>query len=293
MVDFCKDRTVIITGAGGGLGRAYALALGLEGANVVVNDINPDTASKTVEDIITNGGRAIIDTNDITSYDASFDIVASAIKEFGSLHAVINNAGNNRDRMFTSLSEDDWDQVIRVHLKGHFCISSHAAKYWRQKSKEGNAVNARIINTSSGAGLQGSIGQTNYSAAKGGILSLTLNQSAELKRYGITANAVAPQGRTGMTEEVFADMMKVPEDGSFDKFDPANVAPLICFLVSEKSSNINGICFESFGGKLSISEGWKTGPIKDKGERYNVQELGEVISELVAITPPAQKVYGS
>ena len=293
MVDFCKDRTVIITGAGGGFGRAYALALGLEGANVVVNDINADTASKTVEDIISNGGRAIIDTNDITSYDASFDIVDSAIKEFGSLHAVINNAGNNRDRMFTSLSEDDWDQVIRVHLKGHFCISSHAAKYWRQKSKEGNAVNARIINTSSGAGLQGSIGQTNYSAAKGGILSLTLNQSAELKRYGITANAVAPQGRTGMTEEVFADMMKVPEDGSFDKFDPANVAPLICFLVSEKSSNISGICFESFGGKLSISEGWKTGPIKDKGERYHVQEIGEVISELVAITPPAQKVYGS
>ena len=293
MVDFCKDRTVIITGAGGGFGRAYALALGLEGANVVVNDINADTASKTVEDIISNGGRAIIDTNDITSYDASFDIVDSAIKEFGSLHAVINNAGNNRDRMFTSLSEDDWDQVIRVHLKGHFCISSHAAKYWRQQSKEGNAVNARIINTSSGAGLQGSIGQTNYSAAKGGILSLTLNQSAELKRYGITANAVAPQGRTGMTEKVFADMMKVPEDGSFDKFDPANVAPLICFLVSEKSSNISGICFESFGGKISISEGWKTGPIKDKGERYHVQELGEVISELVAITPPAQKVYGS
>ena len=293
MVDFCKDRTVIITGAGGGFGRAYALALGLEGANVVVNDINADTASKTVEDIISNGGRAIIDTNDITSYDASFDIVDSAIKEFGSLHAVINNAGNNRDRMFTSLSEDDWDQVIRVHLKGHFCISSHAAKYWRQQSKEGNAVNARIINTSSGAGLQGSIGQTNYSAAKGGILTLTLNQSAELKRYGITANAVAPQGRTGMTEEVFADMMKVPEDGSFDKFDPSNVAPLICFLVSERSSNINGICFESFGGKLSISQGWKTGPIKDKGERYHVEELGEVISELVAITPPGQKVYGS
>jgi NAD(P)-dependent dehydrogenase (short-subunit alcohol dehydrogenase family) len=293
MVDFCKDRTVIITGAGGGLGRAYALALGLEGANVVVNDINPDTARKTVEDVVSNGGRAIINTNDITSYDESFDIVATAIKEFGSLHAVINNAGNNRDRMFTSLSEDDWDQVIRVHLKGHFCISSHAAKYWRQQSKEGNDVNARIINTSSGAGLQGSVGQTNYSAAKGGILTLTLNQSAELKRYGITANAVAPQGRTGMTEEVFADMMKVPEDGSFDKFDPSNVAPLICFLVSERSSNINGICFESFGGKLSISQGWKTGPIKDKGERYHVEELGEVISELVAITPPGQKVYGS
>ena len=293
MSAFCKDRTVIITGAGGGLGRSYALALGTEGANVIVNDINPITAEKTVYDIISSGGNAIANTDDITCYDASFDIVNSAIKEFGNLHAVINNAGNNRDRMFTSLSEDDWDQVIRVHLKGHFCISSHAAKYWRQQSKEGKSVNARIINTSSGAGLQGSVGQTNYSAAKGGILSLTLNQSAELKRYGITANAVAPQGRTGMTEEVFADMMKIPEDGSFDKFDPANVAPLICFLVSEKSSHISGICFESFGGKLSIAEGWKTGPIKDKGARYKVHEIDEVISELVAITPAAQKVYGS
>jgi len=293
MSAFCKDRTVIITGAGGGLGRSYALALGTEGANVIVNDINPITAEKTVYDIISSGGNAIANTDDITCYDASFDIVNSAIKEFGNLHAVINNAGNNRDRMFTSLSEDDWDQVIRVHLKGHFCISSHAAKYWRQQSKEGKSVNARIINTSSGAGLQGSVGQTNYSAAKGGILSLTLNQSAELKRYGITANAVAPQGRTGMTEEVFADMMKIPEDGSFDKFDPANVAPLICFLVSEKSSHINGICFESFGGKLSIAEGWKTGPIKDKGARYKVHEIGDVIYALVAITPAAQKVYGS
>jgi len=229
----------------------------------------------------------------ILTLDAAFDIVKSAIDAFGDLHAVVNNAGNNRDRMFTSLSEDDWDQVIRVHLKGHFCISSHAAKYWRQQSKEGKEVNARIINTSSGAGLQGSVGQTNYSAAKGGILTLTLNQAAELGRYGITANAVAPQGRTGMTEEVFADMMKIPEDGSFDKFDPANVAPLICYLVSEKSSHVTGHCFESFGGKLSIAEGWKTGPVEDKGERYDVSEVGDVIARLTDITPPAQKVYGS
>ena len=293
MGDFCKDRTVIITGAGGGLGRAYALALGAESANVVVNDINETTASETVNLIKDTGGNAIVNLGDITDYDSAFDIVKSAIDEFGDLHAVVNNAGNNRDRMFTSLSEDDWDQVIRVHLKGHFCISSHAAKYWRQQSKEGKAVNARIINTSSGAGLQGSVGQTNYSAAKGGILTLTLNQSAELARYGITANAVAPQGRTGMTEEVFADMMKVPEDGSFDKFDPANVAPLICYLVSEKSSHVNGHCFESFGGKLSIAQGWKTGPVKDKGERYAVDEIGDIIAELETITPPAQKVYGS
>ena len=293
MGDFCQGRTVIITGAGGGLGRAYALALGAEGANVVVNDINPETAQAAVDTITSAGGNAIVNLGDITSYDAAFDIVKSAIDEFGDLHAVVNNAGNNRDRMFTSLSEDDWDQVIRVHLKGHFCISSHAAKYWRQQSKEGKEVNARIINTSSGAGLQGSIGQTNYSAAKAGILTLTLNQAAELGRYGITANAVAPQGRTGMTEEVFADMMKIPEDGSFDKFDPANVAPLICYLVSAKSSHLTGHCFESFGGKLSIAQGWKTGAVKDKGARYDVSEVGEVIAELEKNSPPAQKVYGT
>ena len=293
MAGYCQDRTVIITGAGGGLGRAYALALGAEGANVVVNDINAETAQATVDAIIAAGGKAIVNLGDITSYDEAFDIVKSAIDEFGDLQAVVNNAGNNRDRMFTSLSEDDWDQVIRVHLKGHFCISSHAAKYWRQQSKEGKTVNARIINTSSGAGLQGSVGQTNYSAAKGGILTLTLNQAAELGRYGITANAVAPQGRTGMTEEVFADMMKIPEDGSFDKFDPANVAPLICYLVSEKSSHLTGHCFESFGGKLSIAQGWKTGAVKDKGARYDVSEIGDVIAELEQNSPPAQKVYGT
>jgi len=219
--------------------------------------------------------------------------VKSAIDTFGDLHAVVNNAGNNRDRMFTSLSEEDWDLVIKVHLKGHFCISSHAAKYWRGKSKAGNDPQGRIINTSSGAGLQGSVGQSNYVAAKGGILALTLNQAAELGRYGITANAVAPQGRTGMTEEVFADMMKIPEDGSFDKFDPANVAPLIVYLCSAHSAHVTGHCFESFGGKLSIADGWKTGPIKDKNARYEPAEIGEIITELQKITPPAQKVYGS
>ncbi|MEC9179086.1 MAG: SDR family NAD(P)-dependent oxidoreductase, partial [Pseudomonadota bacterium] len=185
------------------------------------------------------------------------------------------------------------DDVIRVHLKGHFCLSSHAAKYWREKSKNGENPDARIINTSSGAGLQGSVGQTNYAAAKGGILTLTLNQSAELARYCITANSVAPQGRTGMTEEVFADMMKVPEDGSFDKFDPANVAPLIVYLCSPASTDINGYCFEAFGGKLSIADGYKTGQIKDKEARYEPEEIEEVIRELIDISPPAQKVYGS
>ncbi len=289
----CDNRTIIITGAGGGLGRAYAIALGAAGGNIVVNDINPDTAAETVKIINDAGGQAIVNLDDITDYHSAGKILAATIERFGDVHAVVNNAGNNRDRMFTSLSESDWDDVIRVHLKGHFCLSSHAAKYWREKSKNGENPDARIINTSSGAGLQGSVGQTNYAAAKGGILTLTLNQSAELARYGITANSVAPQGRTGMTEEVFADMMKVPEDGSFDKFDPANVAPLIVYLCSPASADINGYCFESFGGKLSIADGYKTGPIKDKEARYEPEEIEAVIRELIEITPPAQKVYGS
>ena len=293
MGDFCKNRTVIVTGSGGGLGRAYALALGAEGANVIVNDINAETAQATVDEIIANGGTAMTNLNDITNYEQAGEIVRSAIDTYGDLHAVVNNAGNNRDRMFTSLSEEDWDLVIKVHLKGHFCISSHAAKYWREKSKNGDDPKARIINTSSGAGLQGSIGQSNYSAAKGGILALTLNQAAELRRYGITANAVAPNARTGMTEKVFAEMMKLPEDGGFDQYDPANIAPIIVYLCSEQSEDVTGHCFEPFGGKLSISEGHKTGPIKDKEARYEVGEIHDVVQELIKITPPAQKVYGT
>lgn len=293
MSGYCERRVVIVTGGGGGLGRSYALALAREGAKVVVNDVNRDTAKATVDDIAAEGGEALLDTGDITSYESSGQIVKSALDAFGDLHAVVNNAGVCRDRLFASLSEEDWDQVMAVHLKGHFCISSHAVKYWRARAKAGEEVSGRIINTSSGAGLQGSIGQSNYSAAKGGILSLTLVQAAELARYGVTANALAPQARTGMTEEVFAEMMKKPEGGAFDAFDPDNVAPLVVWLASAHSGSVTGRCFEIFGGKISIADGWRQGPEIDKHARWTPEELPAVFAELDERSQSPQKVYGT
>lgn len=292
-MSICENRTAIVTGAGGGLGRAYAIELGAQGANVVVNDINAETAAATVAAITDAGGKAIVSTHDITNYASSGEAVALAIETFGSIDAVVNNAGVCRDRMFTSLTEDDWDIVMAVHLKGHFCLSSHAGRFWRGKSKEGAAIAGRIINTSSGAGLLGSVGQSNYSAAKGGILALTLVQAAEMARYGVTVNALAPQARTGMTEDVFADMMAKPADGSFDAYDPANVAPLVAWLVSEQSSHVNGQCFEIFGGKLSVADGWRTGPEHDKAARYDPAEIGSTIDALLKDAVPPQPVYGS
>jgi len=293
MAVLCEGRTAIVTGAGGGLGRAYALALADAGANVIVNDIKAEAADETVEAINQAGGSAITCLNSITDFDASAETIKLAIDTFGGIDVIVNNAGVCRDRMFTSLSEEDWDIVMDVHLKGHFCLASHASRFWRGKSKEGAAVSGRIINTSSGAGLQGSVGQSNYSAAKAGILGLTLVQSAELARYSVTANALAPQGRTGMTEEVFAEMMKKPEDGSFDAYDPANVAPLVVWLASEKSAHINGRCFEIFGGKISLADGWRTGAITDKGAKWEPEELGAELDRIIDQAEPPQKVYGT
>ena len=293
MTGFCAGRTAIVTGGGNGLGKSHALALAAAGANLVVNDINRDTAAATVAEIEAAGGRALANSDDITTHESAGRIFQAALDAYGDLHAVINNAGICRDRMFASLSEEDWDAVMAVHLKGHFCLSSHAARYWRTRSKSGEAVSGRIINTSSGAGLLGSVGQSNYSAAKGGILSLTLVQAAELGRYGVTANALAPQARTGMTEVVFADMMKVPTDGSFDRYHPDNVAPLVVWLASEASGGVTGRCFEIFGGKLSIADGWRSSRIYDKGARFAAEEIGERIAELIEAAPPPEPVYGA
>ena len=295
MSGICEGRVVIITGAGGGLGAAHASVLAAEGASVVVNDINEEAAAAVVEEITAADGKAVVNTSDITNYDDSLNAVQQAIDSFGDLHAVVNNAGVNRDRMFASMTEQEWDTIMAVHLKGHFCISSHAVHYWRGRAKEGKAVDARIINTSSGAGLQGSVGQSNYAAAKAGIAALTLNQAAELGRYGITANAITPAARTGMTTAVaaMAERMAKPEDGSFDYWAPENVSSLVAWLASSESAQVTGRVFEAEGGKISIADGWRSTEGVDKGARWEPAEVKDAVAELLAKEVPAQKVYGT
>jgi NAD(P)-dependent dehydrogenase (short-subunit alcohol dehydrogenase family) len=220
--------------------------------------------------------------------------VNTALETFGRLDVVVNNAGFVRDRMFANAAEDEWDAVVRVHLKGHFCVSRFAAAHWRDKAKAGEAVDARIINTSSGAGLLGSVGQAAYSSAKAGIATLTLVQAAELGRYGVTANAIAPSARTRMTETVFADMMAAPDEpATFDAMAPENIAPLVVWLGSSESREVTGRVFELEGGKVSIADGWQHGPSVDKGDRWEPGELGDVVRDLLAKSPPPAPVYGA
>ncbi|NIF39580.1 SDR family oxidoreductase [Burkholderia sp. Tr-862] len=289
----CNGRTVIITGAGGGLGREYALAFAAEGAAVAVNDIRREAAQAVCDEISRHGGRALANSDDITQVDTAQRIVDAARDAFGDVHVLVNNAGICRDKMFTSMTETDWDDVMRVHLRGHFCLSSVLARVWRDAAKAGHPVDARIINTSSGAGLQGSIGQSNYGVAKAGIAALTLMQAVELQRYGVRVNALAPAARTSMTEGVFADMMKKPADGGFDYFDPANVAPLVVWLGSALSADVTGQVFEVAGGMIAVAEGWRTGPSVDRGARWVPAEIGAAVARLLAEARPAQRVYGS
>ncbi|AGH48693.1 MULTISPECIES: SDR family oxidoreductase [Sphingomonadales] len=296
----CEGRVAIVTGAGNGLGKAYALGLAAEGAKVVVNDLGVGThgedgltkgaAEQVVDEIRAMGGEAVADTGDVADWDAGKRMVDLAVSTFGRLDAVVNNAGFVRDRMFVSCTPEEWDAVTRVHLRGHFCTSRHAVDYWRAQQKAGNPIDARIINTTSGAGLQGSIGQSAYSAAKAGIATLTLVQAAELARYGITANALAPNARTRMTATAFD--MSVAE-GEFDVFAPENMAPLVAYLVSEQSRKVTGQVFELKGGRIFLSQGWTDSPAYDKGARFEASELAPIVEKLVATREPAKPVYGT
>lgn len=299
----CEGRVVVITGAGRGIGRGHALEFARQGAKVVVNDIGAELdgsggstgpAGEVVEEIRAAGGEAIANGDDISTWEGGGNLVRAAIEQFGDLHVVVNNAGVVRDRMFANASEDEWDLTMQVHLKGHFVAARHAASYWRDRAKAGEQVSGRIINTTSGAGLMGSIGQAAYSAAKGGIISLTLVQAAELGRYGVTANAIAPAARTRMTEQVFAETMAAPDEpDAFDEMAPENVAPLVAWLGSEDASGVTGRVFEVEGGKVSVADGWRHGRVIDHGSRWEPIEVGAAVTELLAEATAPTPVYGA
>jgi NAD(P)-dependent dehydrogenase (short-subunit alcohol dehydrogenase family) len=283
----CEGRVVVVTGAARGIGRSHALAFAAEGAQVVVNDVDIEPAQSLASEI---GGVA--NSDDIADWSGAGRLIATALDAFGRLDVLVNNAGFVRDRMLVNLSEDEWDAVVRVHLKGHFAPLRHAAAHWRDQAKSGAHVDARVINTTSGAGLQGSVGQSNYVAAKAGIAGLTIVAAAELARYGITVNAIAPSARTRMTEQVFATMMAAPDDG-FDAMSPDNISPLVVWLGSAESKDVTGRVFEVEGGRVSVADGWHHGAVQDKGARWQPAELGPVITTLLAEAPSPDPVYGA
>ncbi|ARF59065.1 SDR family oxidoreductase [Streptomyces gilvosporeus] len=302
MTGICTGRVAAVTGAGRGLGRAHALALAAEGARVVVNDLgvaadgagsSAGPAQRVADEIRARGGRAVAHTGDITTTDGAASLVTTALDAFGRLDALVNNAGFLRDRMLVNLDEDDWNAVLRVHLTGHFLPLKHAAAHWRAEAKAGRTPTARIVNTSSGAGLLGSVGQGNYSAAKAGIVGLTLVAAAELGRYGIQVNALAPAARTRMTEHTFAETMAAPAAGDFDAMAPENVSPLVVWLASADCEGVTGRVFEAEGGRITVMEGWRPGPTADKGARRTPAEAGEAARALLAAAERPRPVYGA
>ncbi|MFI0087709.1 SDR family oxidoreductase [Streptomyces bobili] len=301
MSGICAGRVVVVTGAGRGLGRAHALAFAAEGARVVVNDLGvgldgtPDAdspAARVADEIRAAGGHAVAHAADIATAAGAASLVTAALETYGRLDTLVNNAGFLRDRMLVNLDEDDWDAVVRVHLKGHFLPLRHAAAHWRAEAKAGRAPAARIVNTASGAGLLGSLGQGNYSAAKAGIVALTLVAAAELARYGVQVNAIAPAARTRMTERTFATTMAAPATG-FDSMAPENVSPLVVWLGSAASDGVNGRVFEAEAGRITVMEGWRPGPTADKGARWTPAEAGERARKLLAEAEPPGPVYGT
>lgn len=303
MTGLCQDRVVIVTGAGRGIGRGHAIEFARQGAKVVVNDIGAGVdgsgssdgpTGEVVDEIRAAGGHAIANGDDVSDWEGAKHLVDSAVEAFGTLDVLVNNAGILRDRMLVNMSIEEWDAVIRVHLRGTFATMHWAAGYWRDRSKAGEDVDARIINTSSSSGIYGNVGQTNYGAAKAGIAAMTIISSMELARYGITVNAVAPGALTRMTENL--DQVRKPQPGptaslsagdtdpteGFDPRDPDNIAPVVVWLASSEARGVTGRMFNVRGGHISVAEGWVEGPVVDNDTRWDPHDLGGIIPDLVA-----------
>ncbi|MGW0485076.1 SDR family oxidoreductase [Nonomuraea sp. NPDC003214] len=285
MSGIVDGRVVIVTGAARGIGRGHALEFARQGAKVVVNDLGAEVdgtgssgaAAEVVAEIEALGGEAIVNGEDVSDFDGAERLVRAAIERFGDLHVLVNNAGILRDRMLVNMSAEEWDAVIRVHLRGTFAPLRHAAAYWRGRAKAGEAVDARIINTTSSSGIYGNPGQGNYGAAKAGIAGLTVIAARELERYGVTVNAIAPAALTRMTEGL------IPSGANADADD---IAPLVVWLSSAEARGITGRVFNVRAGVISVAEGWHAGPAVDKGGRWDPAELGAVIPALVDKAAP-------
>ncbi len=286
MAGLCEGRVVIVTGGGRGIGREYCLMLAAQGARVVVNDLGAaadgtgadlSPAAQVAAEIRAAGGEAVVNGSDVSDWDQAKAMIDQSVSAFGKLDAVINNAGILRDRMLVNMTEGEWDAVIKVHLKGTFAPAHHAAAYWRDINKAtGQSVNARIINTSSVSGIYGNIGQTNYGAAKAGIAAFTIIASRELRRYGITVNAIAPGALTRLTE----NLGPPPTEERRERMHPRWIAPIAVWLASEHSSEVSGRMFEASGALLGIAEGWHRGPTVEAVDDPTL--LGPIVADLVA-----------
>ncbi|HZU74457.1 MAG TPA: SDR family oxidoreductase [Acidimicrobiales bacterium] len=286
-------RVAIITGAGRGIGREHALLFASEGAKVVVNDLggaidgsgdDRTPAQQVVDEIKAMGGEAIANADNVADWEGGQRLINSAIEAFGDLHVLVNNAGILRDRVLVNMTEEEWDAVIHVHLKGHFVPTRWAAAYWREQSKAGKEVKAAVVNTSSTSGLLGNPGQANYGAAKAGIASFTVIIAQELSRYGVRANAIAPAARTRMTEATpgLGDIVKAPSDpGKFDIWDPANISPLVAYLSTE-SCPATGKVFFVQGGRVALMQGWSMSDTVERDERWTIAELESALKSAVS-----------
>ena len=288
-------KVAIITGAGRGIGREHALALARAGAKILVNDLGASLAGEgadeglahdVVREIEALGGEAVANGENVADFAAAKRMVDQALETFGRVDILVNNAGILRDRMLVNMEEDEWDAVIEVHLKGHFAPTRHAAAHWRERSKAGDEVRARVINTSSPSGVFGNVGQANYGAAKAGIVGFTLIAAQELQRYGVTVNAIAPNARTRMTEAAFGEIPP-PEDG-FDPADPANNSPIVVALCADEAQDITGQVFFVYGGVVNMLRGWDAGELFANDERWDPDALlQELVDRLPAGAAPA------